>query len=298
MQNLVAIIVDGTIYFSWLFIVSLGLTLIYGVMKILNIAHGSFYAFGAYTAASGIGAYFAADLPGAGSYLVLLAAGIVVGALVGFLVERALLRPMYGRDEIVMILVTYATFLIFEDVIKLLWGVDPYLPYQPYSLLGRAEISGISFAVYDLALLLFALVLGGLAWWTLERTRQGKLLRVVIHDRELALAMGINVTRMFTITFVIGAMLGALGGALTAPGISVVPGVGVDVIVLAFAVSVIGGLGSVAGAAVGALIVGVTRAAAVHLMPEVELFVIYAVMAIVLTFRPEGLFGRTAVRKI
>ena len=298
MQNLVAIIVDGTIYFSWLFIVSLGLTLIYGVMKILNIAHGSFYAFGAYTAASAIGAYFAVDLPGAGSYLVLLAAGIVAGAVVGFLVERALLRPMYGCDEIVMILVTYSTFLVFEDVIKLVWGVDPYLPFQPYSLLGRAEISGIGFAVYDLALLLFALVLGGLAWWTLERTRQGKLLRVVIHDRELALAMGINVTRMFTITFVIGAMLGALGGALAAPGISVVPGVGVDVIVLAFAVSVIGGLGSVAGAAVGALIVGVTRAAAVHLMPEVELFVIYAVMAIVLTFRPEGLFGRAAARKI
>lgn len=296
MQNLVAIIVDGTIYFSWLFIVSLGLTLIYGVMKILNIAHGSFYAFGAYTAASAIGAYFAVDLPGAGSYLVLLAAGIVAGAVVGFLVERALLRPMYGRDEIVMILVTYSTFLVFEDVIKLVWGVDPYLPFQPYSLLGRAEISGISFAVYDLALLLFALLLGGLAWWTLERTRQGKLLRVVIHDRELALVMGIDVTRMFTITFVIGAMLGALGGALAAPGISVVPGVGVDV--MAFAVSVIGGLGSVAGAAVGALIVGVTRAAAVHLMPEVELFVIYAVMAVVLTFRPEGLFRRAAPRKI
>jgi branched-chain amino acid transport system permease protein len=298
MQNLVAILLDGTIYFSWLFIVSLGLTLIYGVMKILNIAHGSFYALGAYTAASAIGAYFAADLPGAGSYLVLILAGVLVGAAAGFLLERGLLRPMYGRDEIVMILVTYAVFLIFEDVIKLVWGVSPYLPYQPYSLLGRTEIGGISFAVYDLALLLFALVLGGLAWWTLERTRQGKLLRVVIHDREIALAMGINVSRMFTITFVIGAMLGALGGALAAPGISVVPGVGVDVIVLAFAVSVIGGLGSVAGAAIGALIVGLTRAAAVHLMPEVELFVIYAVMAVVLTFRPEGLFGRAAARKI
>jgi len=110
--------------------------------------------------------------------------------------------------------------------------------------------------------------------------------------------MGINVARIFTATFVIGAILGALGGAFTAPAISVVPGIGVDVIVLAFAVSVIGGLGSIIGAAVGALVVGLTRAAAVHLMPEVELFVIYAVMAVVLAFRPQGLFGQPAARKI
>jgi branched-chain amino acid transport system permease protein len=298
MQKLTAILLDGTIYFSWLFIVSIGLTLTYGVMRILNIAHGSFYAFGAYTAASAIGAYFAAGLPAAGGYLLLLAAGILVGAVAGLLVERGLLRPMYGRDEIVLVLVTYAAFLVFEDTTKLVWGVDPYLPHEPYTLLGRVGIAGISFAVYDLGLLSVALLLGAAAWWTLERTRQGKLLRVVIHDREISAAMGINVGRMFTVTFVIGAMLGALAGALTAPGISVVPGVGVDVIVLAFAVSVIGGLGSVAGAAVGALIVGLVRAAAVHLMPEVELFVIYGVMAIVLAFRPEGLFGRAAARKI
>ena len=110
--------------------------------------------------------------------------------------------------------------------------------------------------------------------------------------------MGINVSRMFTATFVIGATLGALGGALTAPGISVVPGIGVEVIVLAFAVSVIGGLGSIAGAAIGALLVGIARASAVHLLPQVELFVIYAVMAIVLAFRPQGLLGRAAPRKI
>ena len=137
MQKLLAILVDGTIYFSWLFMVSIGLTLIYGVMKILNIAHGSFYALGAYTAASAVGAYFAGNYPAAGSFLLLVAAGVAVGAIVGFLVERGLLRPMYGRDEIVLVLVTYAAFLVFEDVIKLVWGVDPYFAYQPYALLGR-----------------------------------------------------------------------------------------------------------------------------------------------------------------
>ena len=298
MQKFYAILVDGTVYFSWLFIVSMGLTLIYGVMKILNIAHGSFYALGAYAAASAVGAYFAGNFPAAGSFLVLILAGIAVGGGVGFLVERGLLRRMYGRDEIVLVLVTYAAFLVFEDLIKLIWGVDPYFAYQPYSLLGRVSIGGIDFAVYDLGLFALALVIGIVAWWSLERTRSGKLLRAVIHDREISTAMGINVARTFTATFVIGAMLGALGGAITAPGISVVPGIGVDVIVLAFAVSVIGGLGSVAGAAVGALVVGLARACAVHFFPEVELFVIYAVMAVVLAFRPQGLFGRPAARKI
>jgi branched-chain amino acid transport system permease protein len=298
MQKLFAILVDGTIYFSWLFIVSIGLTLIYGVMKILNIAHGSFYALGAYTAASAVGAYFAGNYPAAGSFVLLIAAGVVVGTVVGFLVERGLLRPMYGRNEIVLVLVTYAAFLVFEDLIKLVWGVDPYFAYQPYALLGRISIGGIGFAVYDLGLLAVAILVGIAAWWALNQTRQGKLLLAVIHDREISAAMGINVSRMFTATFVIGATLGALGGALTAPGISVVPGIGVDVIVLAFAVSVIGGLGSIAGAAIGALIVGLARASAVHLLPQVELFVIYAVMAIVLAFRPQGLFGRAAARKI
>jgi branched-chain amino acid transport system permease protein len=298
MQRFYAILIDGTVYFSWLFIVSMGLTLIYGVMKILNIAHGSFYALGAYAAASAVGAYFAGNHPAAGSFLVLILAGIAVGGGVGLLVERGLLSRMYGRDEIVLVLVTYAAFLVFEDLIKLIWGVNPYFAYQPYALLGRVSIGGIGFAVYDLCLLALAVIIGITTWWALERTQSGKLLRAVIHDREISTAMGINVARMFTATFVIGAMLGALGGAITAPAISVVPGIGVDVIVLAFAVSVIGGLGSVAGAAVGAFVVGLARAAAVHFWPEVELFVIYAVMAVVLAFRPQGLFGRPAARKI
>jgi branched-chain amino acid transport system permease protein len=298
MQKFLAILVDGTVYFSWLFIVSMGLTLIYGVMRILNIAHGSFYALGAYTAASAVGAYFAGNYPAAGSFLLLVFAGLAVGGVVGLLVERGILRLMYGRDEIVLVLVTYAVFLVFEDLIKLVWGVNPYFAYQPYALLGRTSIAGISFATYDLGLLTVALALGIAAWWALNRTRNGKLLIAVIHDREVSAAMGVNVARVFTVTFIIGAMLGALGGALTAPAISVVPGIGVEVIVLAFAVSVIGGLGSIVGAAAGALIVGLARASAVHLMPEIELFVIYAVMAIVLAFRPQGLFGRPAVRKI
>ena len=138
----------------------------------------------------------------------------------------------------------------------------------------------------------------GFAYWALKFTRYGRLLTAVIFDREMAAAFGINVKLVFTVTFIIGAMLGALGGAVMAPKISVTLGMGVEVIVLAFAVVAIGGMGSIEGALVGALIVGIARAAAVHLAPQIELFVIYAVMALVLVFRPHGLFTRAQPRKI
>jgi branched-chain amino acid transport system permease protein len=293
-----AILVDGLIYASWLFIVAMGLTLVYGVMRILNLAHGSLYAIGAYAAASMVGWYFAQGYVPWGSYLLLFVAALVSGAITGLLIERGVLRLMYGRDEVVMILVTYGVLLILEDVIKLIWGVESYVAFQPYALLGRAKFGNLSFANYDLALIAVAAILAAASWWALNRTRQGKLLLVVIHDREIATALGINVTRVFVVTFVVGSILGALGGALTAPALSVVPGIGVEVIVLAFAVVVIGGLGSIAGALIGALLVGIARACAVHLLPQVELFVIYGVMALVLAIRPEGLFARVVARKI
>jgi branched-chain amino acid transport system permease protein len=294
----VAISVDGAVFAAWLFIVAIGLTLIYGVMRILNIAHGSLYALGAYAAASLVGAYFAHGYPPLASYLLLPAAALLVGVVAGLAIERSVLRLMYGRDEVIMVLVTYAVFLVLEDVIKLIWGVDPYFAYQPYGLLGTVDVLGLPYPIYDLATVAVAVVIGAVVWWGLNRTRAGKLLTAVIHDREMSMAVGIDVTRLFAITFVLGAILAALGGAVSAPKISVVPGIGVEVIVLAFAVVVIGGLGSVGGAMIGAVIVGFARAAAVHLLPEAELFVIYAIMAAVLVVRPYGLFAQPAARRI
>lgn len=298
MLNLLAIVVDGLVYSSWLFVVALGLTLIFGVMKILNVAHGGLYAVGAYTAASMVGWYFDRGLPALGSYAVLLVSAVVVGTTLGLLLERGLLRFFYDRDEVIVVLVTYAVFLMLEDFIRLVWGTNPYFAERPYALLGNTQVGKLSFSNYDLSLIGLASVAGGALWWALNRTRWGTLLRVVIHDREIARAMGINVGRMFTLTFAAGAILGALGGAFTAPMISVTFGIGVEVITLAFAVVVIGGLGSIPGALLGALIVGMSRSAAVHLVPQLELFAIYAVMSLVLTFRPQGLFVRAAVRRI
>jgi branched-chain amino acid transport system permease protein len=228
----------------------------------------------------------------------MLLAAILVGVVVGPLIERGLLRFMYGRDEIVLVLVTYAVFLILEDFVKLVWGVEPYFLFEPYSLLGSFDIGGLTYPTYNLVMLGAALALGGALYWVLSKTRQGRILIAVIHDREMAAALGVNVGRVYFITFTIGAMLGALGGALSAPMISVQPGIGVEVIVLAFAVVVIGGLGSLAGAALGAMIVGLVRSAAVHYLPEVELFSIYLVMAAVLILRPKGLFSAAEARKI
>lgn len=298
MLTVFAILTDGLVYAAYLFIVAIGLTLIFGVMKILNVTHGSFYAFGAYGAATAVGIYANGDLPAALGFLFMIAFAAVIGVIMGLVLERGVLRLVYGRDEVVVVLVTYAVFLILEDVIVLIWGPRSYAAYQPMVAAGNTEIGDLVLSNYDVILVAIAAGLAALAYWALKFTRYGRLLTTVIFDRETAAAFGINVTLVYTATFVIGAVLGALGGAVMAPKIAVTLGIGVEVIVLAFAVVAIGGMGSIEGALVGALIVGICRAAAVHLFPQIELFVIYGVMALVLVIRPYGLFVRAQPRKI
>jgi branched-chain amino acid transport system permease protein len=293
-----AILLDGIVFASYLFLVSIGLTLIFGVMKILNAAHGSFYAFGAYSSATVLGLYFTADRPMVGALALMLAAAVGIGTILGLVLERGLLRPFQGRDEVLIVLVTYAVSLMLEDIITLIWGTGSLSAYQPLVKAGNFAIGPLTVSVYDLGLVVLAIAIAVAGWWALRHTRWGYILTAVIHDREMAASFGVNVTRVFTWTFVLGAILGALGGAVMAPKISVTLGIGIEVIVLAFAVVAIGGLGSVEGAMIGALIVGLARAASVQLFPQVELFVIYAVMALVLAFRPLGLFTRAQARKI
>ncbi len=298
MTLFMTILIDGLTYASWLFIVALGLTLVFGVLKILNVAHGSFYALGAYAAASMVGWFASMQLAPELSIVAMLLAAVVVAALVAPLCERGLLRSFYGRDEVLLVLVTFALFLILEDVTKLIWGVNPLYVSEPYMLFGMVEFGDLSYVGYDFVLIAVAVVVGSIVWWGLNRTRTGKLVLAVIHSEEVASSMGVNVSHIYTLAFGAGIFLAALGGALTAPMISVQPGVSVGVIIVSFAVVIIGGLGSIPGAAIGALIVGMARASAVHLMPVAELFSIYVVMAVVLMFKPEGLFQRDQARKI
>ncbi|MEP6557442.1 MAG: branched-chain amino acid ABC transporter permease, partial [Burkholderiales bacterium] len=208
------------------------------------------------------------------------------------------LRFFYGRDEVLLVLVTYAMFLILEDVTKLIWGANPYYVFEPYGLFGNVDVGVQTYVGYDFALMALAIVVGIAVWWGLNRTRQGKIVLAVIHSPEIASSMGVNVSKVYMVAFSIGIFLAALGGAFTAPMISVQPGISVGVVIVSFAVVIIGGLGSIEGAAIGALIVGLARSLAVHIAPVAELFSIYVVMVIVLMFRPEGLFQRVQARKI
>ncbi len=298
MNQLLIIAVDGLVFASWLFLVSVGLSLIYGVLRILNIAHGSLFAVGAYAGASLVVAYSAAGLWPPGALGVLLVGALAAGLVAGPLIERGIVRWTYGREPVMQLLVTFSVFLILEDLTKLVWGVSPYYAYQPYQLLGQVRIGGIDYPAYSFLVLLVAALVGAGLWWFVRRTRFGRVVVAVIHDPEISVAMGVNLSRVYVTTFALGSVLAALGGAFTAPMISVVPGIGVEVIVLAFAVVVVGGLGSLEGAAVGALLIGLVRAAAVHLLPVLELFTIYLVMAAVLLVRPLGLFGRVEARRI
>jgi branched-chain amino acid transport system permease protein len=297
-QQFVTIVIDGLVFASYLFIVSVGLTIVFGVMKILNFAHGSFYAFGTYTAAYAISAFSKAGAPIVLSFVALFVAPVLVGCTLGLVLERLILRHMYARDEVVILLATFGTFLMLEDVILFVFGANSYFAYQPVAALGSISIDGVPRDLYSLSLIGLAACIAAGCWLGLTRTHWGKLLQVVMHDRELGQVIGINVNAVSVATFVIGATLGALGGSFVSPTISVAPGLGAEVIVLSFAVIVIGGMGSVPGAVVGSLIVGLARSFAIAEVQQAELFLIYLIMVGVLIFRPRGLFPPVAARVI
>src|SRR5437016_860565 len=188
-------------YSAWLFIAALGLTLIYGVMKIVNVTHGSFYALGAYAGASLTGEWLARGYPPMASYAVLLVAALAITLVVAPLIERGVLRFMYAKDEVVILLITYALFLILEDVIKLVWGVNPYFIAEPYGLLGSFDVLDLTYPYYNLILVGVAIACGAGLAWMLGSTRTGKLLVAVIHYTEVRRAMGLNVARMYLSTF-------------------------------------------------------------------------------------------------
>ena len=303
MERLPIIILDGLVFASYLFLVSAGLTFIYGVMRILNTAHGSLYGLGAYAGASLVayiwgGRSGLSGLPPVLSYLVLLIGAIIVGVIVGPIIERVFLQRVANRGEIVPLILTFAIFLMFEDIMKLIWGVNPLLVSLPSDILGAVRLAGVSYEAYKIVQLGVAIVAAIVLWFIVNRTTFGKLIISVIADREVSAAMGINVPRVFTGAFIIGAAMAAIGGAFISPTLSVVPGIAVEAIILAFAVTTIGGLGSVPGAAIGSLLVGILRAAAVHTIPELDLFVVYALMTLILLIKPQGLFGGVEARRI
>ena len=298
-QLFVLAALDGLAYGALVFLVAVGLTLVFGVMRILNVAHGSFYALGAYAAASLGIALSAAGLSPWLSYPMFVVAAVAVGVAVGGLLERFLLQRIYGREEALQLLVTFAVFMILDNAQRLIWGAQPYFYADPLRLMGNLQIAGVTYTAYQTVFLpLVALaVLFGLRWF-LRGTLAGAVIVAVTEDREAATAIGINARKVFFLTFVIGASLASLGGALASPTTSILPGMGADMIVLSFAVAATAGLGQMEGAAIAALLIGLGRSFAVFFAPELEVLMPYLIMVLVLLVRPQGLFGKTAARKI
>lgn len=290
---------DGLAYGSLIFLVAVGLSLIFGVLGIVNVAHGSFYAIGAYVAAASVLALGAAGLPTWLAFPALLLAAALVGVLVGGLVEIALLRRVYGKEEVLQLIVTFAVFMILEDAQKVVFGVQPYFANAPMNWLGTVEVFGIFYTTYQLILmpLVAAAVLIGLRFF-LRRTSFGRAIVAVTQDREAATAMGIDAARVYLITFIIGASLAALGGALASATTSLTPGIGAGTLVLSFAVAATAGLGRIEGAAVAALLIGLGRSAAVYFAPEFDVLIPYLIMMLVLLVRPQGLFSTVQTRKV
>ena len=289
---LLAQFLSGLTAAMFLFIVASGLSLIFGVLRVLNFAHGSFYMLGAYMAWQVTQWLSAASL----SFWVAVPAAALAVALLGGVIERLLLRHLYGREELYQLLFTYALVLILGDVARLLWGTQQLSVPRPPLLAGGSEVMGIVVPHYNL----FIIVLGPLialgCWLLLTRTGTGRMIRAAAWDREMLSALGADVGRLYTLMFMAGSFLAGLGGALVTPVRSVVPGMDVDIIVEAFIVVVIGGLGSLWGTFLGAIIFGQVLAFGILILPGFSLFAVFVLMAFVLIVRPAGLLGRPVKR--
>ena len=284
------ILVGGVFHAAVLFLVAAGLQLVFGVQKIVNLACGSFYALGAYFGVSFVGYASAAGL----SPWLIMPALVVAGALLGFVgppIER-LLRSVYGRDESFQLLLTFALVLMFQDVFRFVWGPNPRSLDSAYLVYGVINARGFSVPVYNLLVIAAAIATAAGFGAFLQRTNYGRILRATAENRAMAEALGVDVRRLYAVVFTIGTVLGTIAGALVVPTAAASLDMAIDFVIEAFAVVVIGGLGSMRGALAGALIVGLIRAYAIVVYPEAEVLAIYVIVIAVLLLRPAGLLGR------
>ena len=285
MENLAFQGLVGLSLAMYLWLISAGLTIIFGVLRIVNFAHGSLFMVGAYLAYTFYGQM---GLPfGVAILLSLLGTGAL-----GYAMERGFLKRLYGVDEAYTLLLTFGFILILDDAVKLIWGGVFKIPPMPEFLDGAWQIFGRAFPIYNAFVIATGVLVAIVLWAVFEKTWWGRIVRVTAADREMASAIGINVPRVFSAVFVLGAMLAALGGAIGTPVRVAAPGIGAAMIIQAFIITVIGGLGNLKGAFVSSLIVGVLSAYGTLLFPVFELFFIFVIMAVVLLVRPQGLFTR------
>lgn len=293
-------LLNGLQFGLMLFLLAAGLTLVFGIMDLMNLAHGSLYMIGAYLMATLLAA--------TGSFWLALPLAVLATAAVGLVLERGLMRHLYGRDHLAQVLATFAVILIADDLVKMIWGPAPRMLNAPASLAGPVELlPGFVYPAYRLLIIGVGLVAAIGLYLLVTRTRAGMLVRAGASNREMAAVMGVPVQRLFMAIFVLGAALCAVAGALLGPVLAVEVGMGENILILALVVIVIGGIGSVRGAFVGALLVGLVDTAgraflpallqaflplniAANLGPALAAIAIYLLMAAVLFARPTGLF--------
>ncbi len=272
----------------FLFLIASGLSLIFGVLRVLNFAHGTFYMLGAYAA------YQIVQWIGAGPekfWISVIGAALAVAAL-GGLIEHLLFRRLYGKEELYQLLFTYALVLILGDVARIIWGTQQKSVSRPPGLTGSLSLMGATIPYYNLFIILLGPAIALTFWLVLQRTRVGRFIRAAALDRETLGALGVNVNALYMWVFVLASFLGGLGGALISPMRAIVPGMDTEVIVEAFVVVVIGGLGSFWGTFLGALIYGQVLSFGILFFPRFSIFAVFALMAAVLVIRPWGLLGR------
>lgn len=277
---------------SVLFLIAVGLNIIYGVMKIVNLSHPALFTLGCYTVA-GLGIGIVINTLGKNLPLLLVTPPLI-GALI-VVISSLLIFPLFlfmsGKGDEVQLLLTYGLLLIFEDVFRLIWGAEPLRASQPYELAGSVMIGEYLLPLYNIYVIFAALLIVLLLWLFLFKTRAGMLIRASSMDLEMASALGANVRRILLSTVLLAGFLAGLGGGLYIPSGSVMLGMSIELLVLAFVVVVIGGLGSFLGSLIGAFIVSILRTITLILFPELELALIYIIAIIVLALRPEGLGG-------
>lgn len=278
-------VLNGVQYGFLLFLVASGLTLVFGIMGIINLAHGAFFM---------IGAYLAYSLTGlVDNFFIAVVLGVFAMVAVGYLIERFAISFLYRRDHLYQVLLTYGLILVFNELQKIIWGTDFHSVPVPALLAGSVPLGSTqSYPIYRFFISLVCLAIAAGMYLVIARTRLGMMVRAGAWDREVVQMLGINIGRLFAIVFSLGAALAAFAGMIGAPVSSVYPGMGDQVLIVSFVVVVIGGIGSVKGAFIGAMLIGLGDTFGKVLVPDLASFVVYALMAAVLMWRPQGLFGR------
>ncbi len=287
-------LLNGLYYTSLLFLLSIGMNMIYGILKVLNMAHASFMVLGMYVAASLVGLIGAPFvlIP----FIVLLVLTPIVVGISSISLEVTVFRPLYNLDETFQLLGTFGLLIVLDDVMKMIWGAQPVSTQVPVQILGELNIVGRTYPLYNIFVILVFVFTAILLHHFFFKTKIGKIARAMAQHKEMAIALGINVNKIYLQIFILAAALAALGGAVMVPMSSAVPGIAVELVILAFAVIVVGGLGSFEGTIAASLVIGIIRSFGIAFFPEIELAVVFLIMAVVMLIKPSGLFGETRGR--